>query len=106
MADQVRASHILLMYQGSSRSTATRSQDEAKSLIADLAAKVQAGEDFAALAKEHSDCPSGGRGGDLGSFGRGQMVGAFEDSAFGMEVGQTSGVVETDFGYHIIQRTG
>ena len=71
-----------------------------------LHGKVQGGEDFAALAKEHSDCPSGARGGDLGSFGRGQMVGPFEDAAFGMEVGQTSDVVETDFGYHIIQRTG
>jgi parvulin-like peptidyl-prolyl isomerase len=93
------------MYQGSARSTATRSKEEAQTLINELHGKVQGGDDFGALAKQHSDCPSGGRGGDLGSFGRGQMVGPFEDAAFGMEVGQTSGVVETDFGYHIIQRT-
>lgn len=105
MADQVRASHILLMYQGSARSTATRSKDEAQTLINELAGKVAAGEDFAGLAKTHSDCPSGARGGDLGAFGRGQMVGPFEDAAFGMQVGETSGVVETDFGYHLIQRT-
>ena len=56
-------------------------------------------------ARAHSDCPSGKSGGDLGSFGRGQMVGAFEDTAFGMPVGATSGVVETQFGYHVIRRT-
>lgn len=102
----VRASHILLMYQGSERSTATRSKAEAQEQIQQILTKLQTGEAFAALAKAHSDCPSAARGGDLGSFGRGQMVGPFEDAAFGLEVGQTSGVVETKFGYHIIQRTG
>lgn len=94
------------MYQGSDRSTASRSQDEAKTQIADLAAQLQNGGSFAELAKAHSDCPSGRSGGDLGRFGKGQMVGAFEDTAFGLEVGATSGVIETPFGYHIIQRTG
>ena len=106
MSDSVKASHILLMYQGSSRSTATRSKAEAAELIAQLKTQLDGGADFAALAKQHSDCPSGRSGGDLGTFGRGQMVGPFETSAFGMNVGETSGVVETDFGYHIIQRTG
>ena len=106
MGDQVRASHILLMYAGSSRSTATRSKDEAKTEIEALKAQIDGGADFAELAKQHSDCPSGKSGGDLGPFGRGQMVGPFEDATFGMEVGATSGVVETDFGYHIIRRTG
>jgi parvulin-like peptidyl-prolyl isomerase len=105
MPDQVRASHILLMYQGSARSTATRSQEEAKALILELKGKLAAGEDFAEIASSYSDCPSKRRGGDLGSFGRGQMVGPFETSAFGMDVGQVSDVVETDFGYHIIKRT-
>ncbi len=102
---QVRASHILLMYQGSARSTATRSKAEAQQQINDLKTQIDGGGDFAALAKKHSDCPSGQQGGDLGMFGRGQMVGPFEDAAFGMEVGQVSPVVETDFGYHIIKRT-
>jgi parvulin-like peptidyl-prolyl isomerase len=102
----VRASHILLMYKGSMRSSATRSKAEAEQQIQQILGQLQQGGDFAGLAKQHSDCPSSSKGGDLGKFGRGQMVGPFEDSAFGLEVGQTSGVVETPFGYHIIQRTG
>ena len=106
MTDQVQASHILLMYEGSSRSTATRSKDDALSEIQALAKALAEGGDFEQLAAENSDCPSGMRGGDLGTFGRGQMVGAFEDAVFALEVGNTSDVVETDFGYHLIQRTG
>ena len=101
----VRASHILLMYKGSARSTASRSKAEAEQQIADLAAQIAGGADFAALAKAHSDCPSSAKGGDLGTFGKGQMVPAFENAAFSMQVGETSGVVETSFGYHLIQRT-
>lgn len=106
MSDQVSASHILVMYAGSERSTATRSQEEAQELIAEIKARLDDGGDFAAIASEHSDCPSGRQGGDLGSFGRGMMVGEFEDAAFGLDVGATSGVVETPFGYHLILRTG
>lgn len=106
MAEQVRASHILLMYAGSMRSTASRTKDAALLQINDIKAKLDTGADFASLAQAHSDCPSGKKGGDLGSFGRGQMVGPFEQAAFGLPVGGTSGVVETDFGYHIIRRTG
>ncbi|MEZ4226488.1 MAG: peptidylprolyl isomerase [Polyangiaceae bacterium] len=106
MADSVRASHILLMYAGSARSTATRSKDEAQQLIQELKGQIDGGADFAALAQQHSDCPSGKQGGDLGNFGRGQMVPPFEQAAFGMDVGATSGIVETDFGYHLIRRTG
>ncbi len=106
MSGQVQASHILLMYQGSARSTATRTKDEALQLINDIKQQLDGGADFGDLAKQHSDCPSGQRGGDLGVFGKGQMVPAFETSAFGMEVGGVSDVVETDFGYHIITRTG
>ncbi|EDM74097.1 Parvulin-like peptidyl-prolyl isomerase [Plesiocystis pacifica SIR-1] len=102
----VRASHILLMYQGSARSTATRSKAEAEQQINALAEQIRGGADFGDLAKANSDCPSGAKGGDLGSFGKGQMVKPFEVAAFGMDVGQVSGVIETDFGYHIIKRTG
>jgi peptidyl-prolyl cis-trans isomerase C len=106
MAEKVRASHILLMYAGSARSPATRSKQEAQAQIAELKAQIDGGADFAELAQQHSDCPSGRKGGDLGAFGRGQMVGPFEDATFSMQVGGTSGIVETDFGYHIIRRTG
>lgn len=106
MSDQVRASHILLMYKGSERSTATRSKEEAQSQIGEIKTQIDGGADFAKLAAQHSDCPSGRKGGDLGAFGRGQMVGPFEDTAFGLPVGSVSGVVETPFGYHIIHRTG
>ncbi len=105
MSNTVKASHILLMYQGSARSSATRSKDEAKTIVDDLAAKLAGGTSFADLAQEHSDCPSGASGGDLGNFGRGQMTKVFEDTAFGLAVGNTSPVVETEFGYHIIHRT-
>jgi parvulin-like peptidyl-prolyl isomerase len=106
MAEQVRASHILLMYAGSARSTASRSQPEAQTQIQALKAQIDGGADFAELARQHSDCPSGKSGGDLGSFGRGQMVGPFEQAAFGLPVGGTSDVIETQFGYHVIRRTG
>jgi len=106
MSEKVQASHILLMYQGSSRSSATRSKAEAEKLIGELKTELDGGADFAALARQHSDCPSGSSGGDLGPFGRGQMVKAFEDTTFAMQVGDVSGVVETDFGYHLIKRTG
>ena len=106
MTEQVRASHILLMYAGSMRSNNDRSKEDALQLIEELKSAVEEGEDFSELAKTHSDCPSGTESGDLGSFGRGQMVPEFEESAFSMEVGDTSGVVETDFGYHLIRRTG
>lgn len=106
MADQVRASHILLMYAGSARSTATRSKDEALQEINDLKTAVKGGADFGELARERSDCPSGQEGGDLGWFSPGMMVPEFDDAAFALGVGDSSEVVETAFGYHLIQRTG
>jgi parvulin-like peptidyl-prolyl isomerase len=105
MADQISASHILLMYAGSQRSSATRSKEDAQSQIADIGEQLRGGADFAALAREHSDCGSAAAGGDLGAFGRGQMVKGFEDAAFALDVGGTSDVVETPFGFHIIRRT-
>ncbi|MCZ4282664.1 peptidyl-prolyl cis-trans isomerase [Kiloniella laminariae] len=105
MSDQVRASHILLMYEGSMRSTATRTKAEAESLMTDLKNQIDNGAAFAELAKENSDCPSSQEGGDLGHFGPGMMVPEFEKATFAMEPGQTSDLVETAFGFHLIQRT-
>ena len=106
MADTVRASHILFMYKGSSRSTATRSKEAALQAIQSVQQKLAGGEAFESLAKQCSDCPSGRAGGDLGKFGRGQMVPEFEQVAFALPVGGVSEVVETPFGYHLIMRTG
>ena len=106
MSEQIQASHILLMYAGSSRSTATRTKEEAREQIDAIKKDLSAGGDFGALASEHSDCSSARAGGDLGSFGRGQMVKPFEETAFALGVGDVSDVVETAFGYHIISRTG
>jgi len=78
----------------------TKAAQRAK--IEEIKKKLDAGADFAELAKEHSDCPSGKNGGDLGTFQRGQMVKPFEDAAFTQEVGKVGDIVETPFGYHLI----
>ena len=106
MSDQVKASHILLAYEGAMRATVSRTKDEALEQIKAMKADIDGGKDFADVASENSDCPSGRDGGDLGQFSRGQMVPEFDAAVFDMEVGETSDVVETDFGYHLIQRTG
>ena len=85
MSDQVGASHILIMHKDSDRSSATRTKDQALELINEIKGKLDGGAEFSELASENSDCPSGQQGGSLGQFGRGQMVKAFEDSAFGLE---------------------
>jgi peptidyl-prolyl cis-trans isomerase C/peptidyl-prolyl cis-trans isomerase SurA len=102
----VGASHILISYAGSQVQGVERSQEEARTLITELEGRIAAGEiEFAQAASEYSDCPSGADGGALGVFGRGAMVPAFEQAAFSLGVGEVSGVVETQFGYHLILRT-
>jgi peptidyl-prolyl cis-trans isomerase C len=99
--ERVRASHILIGFpQGADE--AAKNQSRAKA--AEVLKEVKAGKDFAALAKQHSTDPgSGAQGGDLGFFQQGQMVPAFDKAAFSMKPGQTSDLVETDFGVHIIR---
>jgi peptidyl-prolyl cis-trans isomerase C len=102
----VRASHILISTKPTDpKADPNQVKAEAKKKAEDLLKQARDGADFATLAKENSSCPSAPKGGDLGSFSRGQMVKPFEDAAFGMKVGQISDVVETQFGYHIIKVT-
>lgn len=104
---RVGAKHILISFVGAEHATAgiTRTEDEARALAEEIATKAKAGEDWAALAAQYTDEPgSKETGGDLGKFGRGQMVKAFENAAFSLGVGQVSDVVKSPFGYHVIQR--
>jgi peptidyl-prolyl cis-trans isomerase D len=95
--EEIRASHVLLNTEGEDEA-AVRAQAE------DLLAQLEDGADFAALATEHSEDPgSAVNGGDLDYFGRGQMVPEFEAAAFALDVGQTSGLVQTQYGFHIIR---
>jgi len=109
--EQVRASHILIKPADIDKNAADPNQAratadaQARATAEDLLKQIKAGADLAALAKEKSDCPSGKSGGDLGFFGKGRMVPAFEKAAFGLKVGQISDVVKTRFGYHIIKVT-
>lgn len=96
--EQVKARHILL------RTSAERTVDQARAQADAIRARIEGGEDFAAIAGELSDDPgSKARGGDLGFFARGAMVKPFEDAAFGAELGDLVGPVETSFGIHLIQ---
>lgn len=97
--ERVRARHILVKFEAGNG--ASRAAAEKK--LADLEAQVEAGESFALLAIEHSEGPSGQKGGDLGYFERGQMVKEFDDAAFGAEPGSIVGPVETQFGLHLIK---
>ncbi|MDP6545432.1 MAG: peptidylprolyl isomerase [Phycisphaerae bacterium] len=104
--DKITASHILIGYKGADRSEATRTKAEARKLAEDVLAKVKApGADFAALAKKHSEGPSGAKGGNLGEFGKKAMHPAFEEAGWKLKVGEISGIVETSFGFHVIKRT-
>jgi peptidyl-prolyl cis-trans isomerase C len=76
-----------------------KTEKQAKELLS----QIKKGKDFASLAKRHSECPSGKKGGDLGEFRPGQMVKAFDDVVFKKEVLTVHGPVKTQFGYHLIK---
>ena len=89
MANQVHCAHILV-----------KTETEAKAILE----RIKKGEKFSSIATEVSLCPSGKKGGDLGKFGRGQMVKEFENSAFALQKGEISAIIKTKFGYHLIKR--
>ena len=96
--EQVRARHILLQVGGD------RTEQQAEEQMLAIRDRLEAGEDFATVATELSDDPgSKAQGGDLGFFGRGQMIGEFEEAAFSAVPGEVVGPVKTNFGYHLIQ---
>jgi hypothetical protein len=104
--EEISARHILIGYKGAEHSEAERTREEAQALAEEVLAKAKApGADFAALAREYSEGPSGPDGGDLGSFKKEQMAPTFAEAAFALKVGEISSVVETPFGFHIIMRT-
>lgn len=100
--EQVKASHILI--QVASDANASK-KAEAMASIQAIGKRIDNGENFATLAMENSDCPSKAKGGDLGFFGREQMVKPFSDAAFALQAGQVSDVVTTSYGYHLIRVT-
>ena len=89
MSNRTHCAHILV-----------KTEKEANAVLE----RLKKGEKFSKIAKEVSLCPSKKRGGDLGTFSRGQMVKEFENTAFALQKGQISPVVKTKFGYHIIKR--
>ena len=89
MADKIRCSHILV---------------NKEPLAREIQEKIKKGESFPKLAEQYSLDGSRKRGGDLGYFGRGAMVREFEKAAFSLKKGEVSGIVKTQYGYHIIKR--
>ena len=82
---------------------------EAEEACQQLKEQIEAGADFGDMAREHSQCPSGKQGGDLGEFSQGQMVPEFDEVVFSGEIGKVHGPVKTQFGFHlleIVSRTG
>ena len=108
LPDEVSASHILISYKGADRadSKITRNKQAAKKEAERIRGLiVNDGKDFAQMAKEHSDGPSGPKGGDLGKFKFEVMAKPFSEAAFALEKDEVSEVVETGFGFHVIKRT-
>jgi peptidyl-prolyl cis-trans isomerase C len=100
LPEQVQARHILVQFAEDDDAAAKQAK---RAKAEGLLAQIKGGAAFEELARTNSDCPSAAEGGDLGFFERGQMVPAFDDAAFALKPGEVSGVVETEYGYHIIK---
>jgi parvulin-like peptidyl-prolyl isomerase len=107
--DVVEASHILICYKGKDLCSNNRNREEASILANDLLTQAQAENSessFSKLAQAYSDGPSSIQGGKLLPFAQGEMVPEFDTTVFSMEVGEVAGLVETDYGFHIIRLDG
>lgn len=105
---EIAARHILIMYKGSAHAPETigRTKDEALARARECLQRLRSGEPFETLVEQYSDEPGAAkRGGSLGRFDRTRMVQSFTKAAFALKPGEVSDIVETQFGYHIIQRT-
>lgn len=104
--EKAHSRHILVRYAGAKDAPADvkRIKPDAFKLASDLQRKITSGSDFAEVAKANSEDSSAERGGDVGTHGRGRMAAAYEDSLFKMKVGEVSVVVESEYGFHVIQR--
>lgn len=100
MPERVRASHILVKVD---QNASDEDKAKAREKLTEAGKRIKKGEDFAVIAKEVSECPSAAKGGDLDYFQRGQMVPEFEEVAFALKPGETSDIVTTQFGFHIIK---
>lgn len=87
------------------RATARHILVDTEEKCAELKAEIEGGKDFGELAKQHSNCPSGRQGGDLGEFGPGMMVKEFDEVVFSAPVNTVQGPVQTQFGYHLLEVT-
>ena len=106
--ERITARHILVSYKGALRAAPSvlRSREEAFARASEALKRAKAGDPFEALVEEYSDdLGSAARGGNLGEFGRQDMVGEFSDAAFKLKPGELSDVIETQFGFHVILRT-
>ena len=106
--DEIAARHVLVMHDGSKAKPPAlkRSRDEARARAQACLLELRGGAEFAAMVRKYTDEPGGAtRGGDLSTFRRDTMVKRFSDAAFALKVGQISEVIETAYGFHIIQRS-
>jgi NIMA-interacting peptidyl-prolyl cis-trans isomerase 1 len=105
--DAIAAQHVLVAFKGAEKAPkgVTRTKADAKKRAEEVAAKAKSGTDFSALVAEYSDDPAAKeRQGSLGKFTRDKMAKPFSDAAFALAVGESSGPVETPFGFHVIKR--
>jgi parvulin-like peptidyl-prolyl isomerase len=104
--EKAHGRHLLIRYAGAknAKPEVTRTREQARELAQKLLAEIHSAQDFSRAIEKNSEDSSRERGGDIGSVGRGRLALAFETTLFGLKVGERSGVVETEFGFHIIER--